>query len=105
MLKIRLARQGKKNYPVYRIVVSDHTKTPTSEALEVLGRYNPNTDPATLELKEDRAKHWLDNGVQYSDTVGDLLAKKGLIKKEQIKYTSKNPKKSKKSKDAAKKEA
>jgi len=117
MLKIRLARIGKKNSPRYRVVISDHTKTPTSKSLEILGEYNPATEPATIKLKEDRVKYWISQGVQYSDTIGDILNKKGFIKKERIKYTSKHPKKSlkikeqeakaaeEKSKQAPKKEA
>ncbi len=102
MLKIRLARGGRKNHPIYRVIISDHTKTPTAKALEVLGSYNPHTDPSTFEVKEDRIKYWLENGAQYSDTVGGLLAKKGIIEKVSTKYTSNNPKKSKKAKAAAK---
>ena len=90
MLKIRLARIGKKSSPLYRVVVSDHTKTPTAEALEILGNYNPQTDPSTLEIKEGRVKYWLDQGVQCSETVGYLLTKKGLLDKKRIEYTSKN---------------
>jgi len=104
MLKIRLARIGKRNEPLYRVVVSDHTKTPTAEALEILGNYNPKTDPATLDIKEDRVKYWLGQGVQCSETVGYLLTQKGLMDKKRIEYTSKNPKKSKKEK-AKEKEA
>lgn len=105
MLKIRLARIGKKNSPRYRVVISDHTKTPTSKSLEILGEYNPATEPATIKLKEDRVKYWVSQGVQYSDTIRDILNKKGFIKKERIKYTSKHPKKSKKVKEQEAKEA
>ncbi len=95
MLKIRLARVGKKNYATFRIIVSDHTKSPKAEAIEILGSYDPNTKPATLRMNDERIKYWLSQGVGYSDTIGDLLAKKGWIKKERVKYTSTNPKKSK----------
>jgi small subunit ribosomal protein S16 len=99
MLKIRLARIGKKNSPRYRVVISEHTKTPTSKSLEILGEYNPATDPATITLKEERVKYWLSQGVQYSDTIRDILNEKGFIKKARINYTSKHPKQSKKVKE------
>ncbi len=95
MLKIRLARVGKKNYATFRVIISDHTKSPKAEALEILGSFDPNVDPAALKLNEERVKYWLSKGVGYSDTIGDMLAKKGWIKKERIKYTTKNPKKKK----------
>jgi small subunit ribosomal protein S16 len=95
MLKIRLARVGKKNYATFRVIISDHTKSPKAEAMEILGSFDPNLEPAVLKLNEDRVKYWLSKGVGYSDTVGDMLAKKGWIKKERIKYTSKHPKKNK----------
>lgn len=95
MLKIRLARVGKKNYATFRVIVSDHTKSPKAEALEILGSFDPNVDPSALKLNEERVKYWLSKGVGYSDTVGDMLAKKGWIKKEVIKYTTKHPKKKK----------
>lgn len=103
MLKIRLARVGKKNYATFRVIVSDHTKSPKAKAVEILGSYDPNLEPATLKLKDDRVKYWLSQGVGYSDTVGDLLIKKGLIKKvDRIEYTSKHPKKSKEQLEKAK---
>jgi len=95
MLKIRLARVGKKNYATFRVIISDHTKSPKAEAMEVLGSFDPNVEPSALKLNEERIKYWLSQGVGYSDTVGDMLAKKGWIKKERIEYTSKHPKKSK----------
>ncbi len=95
MLKIRLARVGKKNYATFRVIVSDHTKSPKAEAMEILGSFDPNVEPSALKLNEERIKYWLSKGVGYSDTVGDMLAKKGWIKKERIIYTSKHPKKSK----------
>lgn len=96
MLKIRLARVGKKNYATFRVIISDHTKSPKAEAMEILGSYDPNVEPAALKLNEERVKYWLSKGVGYSDTIRDLLAKKGLIKKvELIKCTSKHPKRPK----------
>jgi small subunit ribosomal protein S16 len=96
MLKLRLARVGKKNQAFFRLIISDHTKSPKAEAMEILGSYNPRLPKDGFQFKADRVKYWLAQGVGYSDTVGDFLAKAGLIKKGVIKYTSSHPKKSKK---------
>ncbi len=96
MLKIRLARVGKKNYATFRVIVSDHTKSPKAKALEILGSFDPNTEPAALKINEARIKYWLSKGVGCSDTARDLLVKQGLVKKvDRVKYTPTNPKKSK----------
>ena len=78
MLKLRLARVGKKKKPVYRLVVSEHTKDMYGNHLEILGQYNPHTKEAVL--KNDRIEHWLKVGAQPSETVENLLVKEGLIK-------------------------
>ena len=77
MLKIRLARVGKKKKPVYRVVVSEHTKDMYGDHLENLGQYNPHTKEVVL--KNDRIEHWLKVGAQTSETVHNLLVKEGLI--------------------------
>lgn len=77
MLKIRLARVGKKKKPVYRIVISEHTKDMYGNHLEILGTYNPHTKE--IVLKEDRIKHWISNGAQCSDVVNNLLIKEDVI--------------------------
>ena len=78
MLKIRLARVGKRKQPSYRIVVTD-SRNPRAAHLEIIGHYNPLTNPATLNLKEDRAVHWLKVGAQPSDTAAKVLSRAGLM--------------------------
>jgi len=70
---IRLARFGAKKKPFYRVVVIDKERARDSKALEVVGQYNPLTEPATVKLQHDRISHWTKNGAQLSDTVARLL--------------------------------
>ena len=79
MLMIRLSRVGKKKQPQYRLVVSEKRKDPWGDNLEILGFYDPLTDPKTFEFKKDRILHWISNGAQPSDTVHNLLVKAGVI--------------------------
>ena len=64
MLKIRLNRTGARKKPSYRIVVAESTAPRDGKYIEIIGTYDPLTDPATIVLKEDRAKHWLSVGAQ-----------------------------------------
>ncbi len=80
-VRIRLARHGAKKRPFYRIVAADSQSPRDGRFLEVLGTYNPLTDPATISLKEDRVIEWLSNGAQPSDTVRSLLRKAGVLAK------------------------
>ncbi|MCB9803046.1 30S ribosomal protein S16 [Candidatus Nomurabacteria bacterium] len=80
MLKIRLARVGKKKMPLYRVVVSESTKDMYGNHLEILGHHNPHTKETVL--KNDRIEHWLKMGAQSSEVVSNLLAKVGLVKTE-----------------------
>ncbi len=73
MLKIRLRRMGSNRRPVYRVVVSDGRKPPTSAVVEEVGYYNPRTQPSEVRLDRDRIDHWLSQGAQLSDTVKSLL--------------------------------
>jgi small subunit ribosomal protein S16 len=75
MLMIRLARFGAKKKPSYRVVVIDKERARNSRAVEVIGFYNPVTQPATVKLKYDRVAHWVSVGAQPSDTVARLLQK------------------------------
>ncbi|MBP9837599.1 MAG: 30S ribosomal protein S16 [Proteobacteria bacterium] len=70
---IRLARHGRKKIPFYRIVACDKQMKRDGRYLELLGTLNPLTNPATINLKEDRVKYWLGVGAQTSDTVSDYL--------------------------------
>lgn len=103
MLKLRLARVGKRKHPFYRLVVSDNSKDMYGDHLENLGHYDPHNKE--IVLKNDRIKHWLSVGAQASSTVYNLLLKNGLIsgsqkkakvvsitKRRQIKIDSKKPK-------------
>jgi len=75
MLRIRLRRDGARSKPYYRVVVSDSRKTPRAQVVEMLGHYDPKTNPATVKIDKDRAKFWLDRGATPSETVAKLLAK------------------------------
>ena len=70
---IRLQRFGAKKKPFYRVVVIDKERARDSKAIEVVGTYNPLTEPATVKLQHDRIAHWTKNGAQPSDTVARLL--------------------------------
>jgi small subunit ribosomal protein S16 len=73
MLMIRLARFGGKKKPSYRVVVIEKDRARNSRSVEVVGYYNPVTQPATVHLKHERIGHWLKSGAQPSDTVARLL--------------------------------
>jgi small subunit ribosomal protein S16 len=77
-VKLRLTRVGSKKNPVYRIVAADSRSPRDGKFLEIVGRYNPQTDPSTIELNEERIKDWLSKGAQPSGTVQRLLKAKGL---------------------------
>jgi small subunit ribosomal protein S16 len=70
---IRLARFGAKKKPTYRVVVMDKEKARNSRNVEVVGFYDPISQPATVNLKHERIEYWLKNGAQPSETVGRLL--------------------------------
>lgn len=78
-VKIRLRRMGAKKAPFYRIVVADSRYPRDGRSLEEIGYYNPLTDPAEIKVNDERAKYWLGNGAQPSDTVRALLKKSGVI--------------------------
>ena len=77
-VKLRLTRVGSKKNPVYRIVAADSRSPRDGKFLEIVGRYNPQTDPSTIELNGERIKDWLSKGAQPSDTVARLLKAKGV---------------------------
>jgi len=78
LVKIRLTRVGAKNKPAYRIVAMDSREPRDGKHLEILGFYDPKTDPATVQLKEERILYWLSQGAQPTDTVLSLLKKYGV---------------------------
>jgi small subunit ribosomal protein S16 len=77
-VKLRLTRVGSKKNPVYRIVAADSRSPRDGKFLEIVGRYNPQTDPSTIDLDEDKVRDWLSKGAQPSATVQRLLKVKGL---------------------------
>lgn len=87
MLKIRLARFGKKNRPSYRIIVSDSRKDTKADYLENLGFYDPVAQPKQIKIKEDRVKYWLSVGAQMSPTVNNLFISQGIIQGSKVKAT------------------
>ena len=83
-VKIRLQRHGKKGKPFYWIVAADARAKRDGKFLDKLGIYNPNTNPATIELDVDGAVKWLNNGAQPSDTAKRLLSYKGALLKHHL---------------------
>jgi small subunit ribosomal protein S16 len=77
-VRMRLTRVGSKKNPIYRVVVADSRSPRDGKFIEIVGRYNPQTDPSTIELDEDKVKKWLDKGAQPSGTVSRLLKIKNL---------------------------
>ena len=75
MLRIRLARFGAKKRPVYRVVVIERERRRDGRCEEVVGVYNPLTDPPTVEFNVERIRHWIDRGAQPSQRVRRLLEK------------------------------
>jgi len=79
MVKIRLRRTGTKKKPQYRVVVADARAPRDGAFIEIIGHYNPLTDPETVVINEEKARHWLEQGAQPTDTTARLLAKVGII--------------------------
>ena len=82
--RIRLARHGKRKQAFYHIVVADQRAPRNGRFIEKLGIYNPNTNPATIELDFDSAVNWLLKGAQPSDTVRAMLSYKGVMMKKHL---------------------
>ena len=78
MLKIRLRRMGAKKQPSYRFVVAESAAPRDGEFVEVLGHYNPLTEPATVQVDAEKARDWLRKGAQPTDRVARLFAKQGI---------------------------
>jgi small subunit ribosomal protein S16 len=79
MVKIRLRRVGAKKQPSYRVVVTDSRAPRDGRFIEAIGFYNPRTEPETVQIKEDRALHWLSVGAQPTESVARLLDKQGTM--------------------------
>ena len=78
-VKIRLRRMGAKRAPFYRVVVADSRYPRDGRFIEELGTYNPMKDPAEVKIDSEKAKKWLSNGAQPTDTVKALLKKEGIL--------------------------
>jgi small subunit ribosomal protein S16 len=92
MVKIRLRRMGAKKQPTYRFVVADARSPRDGRFLEILGHYNPRTEPKTLVVNAEKAKEWLAKGAQPSDPVRRLFAELGLVERGPISETKRAPK-------------
>ena len=77
-VRIRLARQGAKKKPFYRIVVANSESRRDGSFLEIVGTYNPVANPAEVTLKQERVEYWLGEGAKPSDTVKSLMKDKGI---------------------------
>lgn len=80
-VKIRLARAGAKKKPFYQVVVADERSKRDGRFIENVGTYDPNQNPAAVNLKEEKTIEWLKKGVQPTDTVKQLLKKVGIWQK------------------------
>ena len=83
-VKIRLARHGKKGYAFYHIVVADSRAPRDGKFIEKIGTYNPNTNPATIDLNFDKALDWLQKGAQPTDTARTILSENGVMYKKHL---------------------
>ena len=81
MVKIRLRRMGRRNRPFYRVVVADSRSPRDGKFIEIIGHYNPLTDPSLIDINEEKALKWLRCGAQPTDTVRSLLGKLGIMDK------------------------
>lgn len=82
--KIRLQRHGKKGYAFFHVVVADSRAPRDGKFIEKLGVYNPNTNPATIDIDFDRSLHWVKTGAQPTDTCRALLSYKGVLHKDHL---------------------
>ncbi len=79
MIKLRLRRTGAKKRPSYRIVAAEHSSPRDGRFIEIIGHYDPLTEPATVKVNAERAQYWLSVGAQPSETVEGLLKRAGVI--------------------------
>ena len=77
-VKMRLRREGKKKQPFYRVVIADSRSPRDGRFIEIVGRYNPQTDPSTIDLDEAKVKDWLGKGAQPTEAVARLIKVKGI---------------------------
>ncbi len=84
MLVIRLTRVGKKNSPSFRIVVADKKKAVKRKFIEIIGNYNPSSNPKQLVVDKERALYWIGQGAQPSETVNNLLVRMDVLAKDKM---------------------
>jgi small subunit ribosomal protein S16 len=72
-VRLRLTRVGSKKNPIYRVVVADSRSPRDGKFIEIVGRYNPQTDPSTIELDQEKIQQWIGKGAQPSDAVAKLI--------------------------------
>ena len=78
-VKIRLTRMGDKKSPFYRVIVADSRSPRDGKFIDILGTYNPLTDPAEIKIDNEKAKTWIKNGAQPTGTARNILVKSGAI--------------------------
>jgi small subunit ribosomal protein S16 len=81
MVRIRLRRTGQRGQPSYRLVIADKESPRDGRFLEIVGFYNPRTDPATLNIKEDRVFEWMSKGAQPTESVAQLFKTAGTVQR------------------------
>jgi len=84
MVRIRLRRVGKKKQPSYRVMVADSETAPDARFLESIGFYDPRSEPPTLKIDAERARYWLSQGAQPSETVVRLFRKVGILPQSEV---------------------
>jgi small subunit ribosomal protein S16 len=83
-VKIRLTRRGRKKLALYDVIVADARAPRDGRFIEKIGTYNPNTNPATIQLNDDKAFQWVMNGAQPTDTVKAMLSYRGILYKKHL---------------------
>lgn len=83
-VKIRLQRFGRKGYAYYHIVIADSKAPRDGKFIERIGSYNPNTNPATIDLKFEKALYWMQTGAQPTDTTRNILSSEGVLMKKHL---------------------
>lgn len=81
MVKLRLKRMGSKRKPFYRIVAADSRAPRDGRFIEIIGTYNPTTNPASVTVNEELAIKWINNGAQPTETVRNILSAEGVLKR------------------------
>ena len=89
MVRIRLRRIGAKHRPIYRVVIADSHSPRDGAFIETIGHYNPLTEPASIDINEEKALKWLNYGAQPTDTVRSFLRKLGIMDKFEQQHCSK----------------